>query len=59
MDYPVALVNVCLLLQRYNQIDFFLFSSAGRDGLKGDKGDSGRHGDPGSSGFPGPQGLLK
>jgi hypothetical protein len=46
------------ITKRYNQIDFLLFS-AGRDGLKGDKGDGGRHGDPGSSGFPGPQGLLK
>ena len=47
MDYPVVLVNVSIRLERYNENGFiFIFFSfaAGRDGVKGEKGDGGRHG---------------
>ncbi len=43
MEYLVALVKVCFTLLRYNSIVFHLFL-AGRDGIKGGRGDNGRPG---------------
>ncbi len=43
MDYRAVLVNVSVVLLRYTLIDFRFFI-AGRDGIKGDRGDSGRNG---------------
>jgi len=46
MVYLVVLVNVSILYILYENIYIlsFLFITAGRDGIKGEKGDSGRHG---------------
>ena len=44
MGYLAALGNVSVLSLLFNIIDCFPYNSAGRDGVKGDKGDSGRHG---------------
>ncbi len=44
MVYPVALVNVSLVSLRCDKIDFYFIFIAGRDGIKGGRGDNGRPG---------------